>query len=47
MESELQRALRQVPTWAFAAREKVRQLNQRTAAYALDFLLEGVKRDFA
>ncbi|HXZ67984.1 MAG TPA: AAA family ATPase, partial [Alphaproteobacteria bacterium] len=47
MEVELQRAMRQVPTWAFAAREKVRALNQRTAAFALDFLLESVKRDFA
>jgi lon-related putative ATP-dependent protease len=47
MESELQRALRQVPTWAFSAREKMRELNQRTAAYALDFLLDGVKRDFS
>ena len=46
MESELQRALRQVPTWAFAARERVRELNQRTAAYALDFLLDRVKAEF-
>lgn len=47
MQAELQRAMRQLPTWAYAAREKVRALNKRTAALALDFLLEGVKHDFA
>jgi len=46
MESALQQALRQVPSWAQEAREKVEQLNRRTAAYATDFLVDAVKQEF-
>lgn len=47
MEGRLQQALRQVPTWAQDAREKVQQLNRRTAAFATDFLIDRVRSAFA
>ncbi len=46
LQDMLQRALQQVPAWVKETREKIRRLNDETAAFVVDFLLSGLRRRY-
>jgi lon-related putative ATP-dependent protease len=47
LQQQLQKLLRQFPTWRKEAREKLRQLNREVTQYAIDPLIEEVEQKYA
>ncbi|RDD62696.1 Lon protease family protein [Ferruginivarius sediminum] len=46
LQERLQEALRHTPDWVKQTREKVRELNEHTASYAVGHLIEALKRKY-
>ncbi len=47
LQKKLQEALKQVPLWMRETREKIRELNDEIASFAVDHLVEALKRSYA